>query len=79
MLQVNLEEAAEGLPDEYGKVENRFRIGFNKAYFEQLCSDEGALSRGRTQLVLTALDSKRFLLHRAKLPLVCRRFIVYRS
>lgn len=52
MFQVNLEEAAEGLPDEYGNVENRFRVGFNEAYFEQLCSDEGALSRWSTQLAL---------------------------
>ena len=38
--QVSLEEAAEGLPDEFGVLEGRFRSGFNDAYFDQLCSSK---------------------------------------
>ena len=44
-VKVNLEEAAKGLPNEYGEFEDRFRVGFNKAYADQQCSDEGAFGR----------------------------------
>ncbi|CAN0112829.1 unnamed protein product, partial [Laminaria digitata] len=37
-----LEEAAEGLPEEFGVLEERLRSGFNEAYFDQLCSAESA-------------------------------------
>eukprot|EP00752_Nemacystus_decipiens_P010913 g9699.t1 len=38
LAKVSLKEAAEELPNDHGEFEGRFRDGYNKAYFEQLCS-----------------------------------------
>lgn len=43
--QVNLEEAREGLPEEHGEFESRVRSGFNTAYFDQQCPDQGGPDR----------------------------------